>query len=440
MCLVLGGASAAGIMANAFLQIVSIGLIIAVMLSGALPPVPRPARRLLILGSLWATLLVLQLIPLPPLLWEHLPGRLDALHAFRLADIRPGWQPVSLVPDATIAVFLSLLPPMAMILITLASTRSGRRIAVWTLAGVAVVSVLLGLCQKAGGALSPLYPYAITNAGSPVGFFANRNHLGTLLLCALPFIPAILLPSQGDARPWRNWAVAALILVLAGSAILTGSTAAILLLAPAAAGCWFVASDGRGRRLSRLGGGIVLALLVMAAFACAWNFPANGKSDVSQHRGVITSLTVRAALDFMPFGSGGGSFRQIYPAYENPEDASPEFINHAHDDYAEIALEYGAPGILLALGAVGLWGERMRVLWRSPRNGQCIARAGGVAVGIVLLHSLVDYPARTAAIAVLMAFAATLMATPSALVEEPPRRLRSRRARSGSLMVMIDDL
>ena len=44
MCLVLGGASAAGVMANAFLQVVSIGLIIAVMLSGALPPVPRPAR------------------------------------------------------------------------------------------------------------------------------------------------------------------------------------------------------------------------------------------------------------------------------------------------------------------------------------------------------------------------------------------------------------
>jgi O-antigen ligase len=142
----------------------------------------------------------------------------------------------------------------------------------------------------------------------------------------------------------------------------------------------------------------------------------------------------------MPFGSGGGSFRHIYPSYEDPEAASPEYINHAHDDYAELALEYGAPGALLAMGALGLWAWRMRTLWAATGSGQRLARAGCAAVGIVLLHSLVDYPARTAAIAVLTAFAAALMAAPSPLVEEPQRRFRSSRSRSGSLMVMIDDL
>lgn len=434
----LGGASAAGVIGNAALQLFAIALIIAVVTSGALPSLPHSARYPIWLSGLSVLVILTQLIPLPPFLWEGLPGRSGVLHAFRLADVEPGWQPISLTPDGTIAALLALLPVAAMVLTTLASGRSGRRYCAWVLIGVAVLSILLGACQRASGPGSWLYPYAITNGGSAVALFANRNHLGTLLLCAIPFLPALLLSGNG-ARGWQGWTVAGLSLVLAGGAALTGSIAALLLLGPALAGCWFVASDPRQQSLRR-GTGAVLALLPLIAVAGVWNFvPQAGSSD-PQHRSAITPLTLRAALDFMPFGSGGGSFRRIYPAYESPDAASPEYINHAHNDYAELTLEYGVPGVLIALGAIGLWAGRMRKLWSTTESGWRFARAGGVAVGIVLLHSLVDYPARTAAIAAVVAFAATLMVSPLALVEEPRRRSRSSRTRSGSLMVMIDDL
>lgn len=420
LCLVLGGASAAGVVANAVLQLVAIALIGAIVALGTLPPIAASLRTLLLLVTAFAVMLLLQLIPLPYPIWTALPGRTPIVEAFALAAAGRPWLPISLTPDATIAALLSLLPATAMILAVSNAPRTGRRDAIAVLLGAAILSVLLGCLQGAGGVESPLYAYAFTNRGSAVGLFANRNHLGTLMLCALPFVAAL---ARQNPRIVPRVIAGVAGLVIASGAILTGSRASIGLLLPILAGCAAIALHGRhvapanGRAASgwpangRLGLAAGFGLLAAGAFVLLVHGTAGEDPARSQHRGAITATTLRAATDVLPFGSGGGSFTAVYPAYEAAAAVTPEYTNHAHDDYAEMLLEFGIPGALLISTVVTAWLTRAWAVWKIPGADGDRARAGAVAIGAILLHSLVDYPLRIAAVAGL---AAALLATPIA--------------------------
>jgi O-antigen ligase len=86
-----------------------------------------------------------------------------------------------------------------------------------------------------------------------------------------------------------------------------------------------------------------------------------------------------------------------------------QFANHAHNDYVEAVLELGAAGLLLILAFLFWWGRRAYSAWSRDFEGAALARAGSVMVGVVLSHSIVDYPIRTAAIAAVFAFGCALM-------------------------------
>lgn len=90
---------------------------------------------------------------------------------------------------------------------------------------------------------------------------------------------------------------------------------------------------------------------------------------------------------------------------------SSEYVNHAHGDALEILLEHGVAGVLLAAGVVVWWAARSRALI-GRRDADPLALAGAAMLAIALIHSLVDYPLRTSAIAVVAAMAAGLLATP----------------------------
>jgi O-antigen ligase len=161
---------------------------------------------------------------------------------------------------------------------------------------------------------------------------------------------------------------------------------------------------------------------------------------VEQHRPFLVAKTLRAARDNLPFGAGGGSFPSVYPAYEQPSGVSPEYANHAHCDYAEVLLDYGLPGALIVIAVLGWWLARVRALWCVA--GPCdaadpLARAGMVIVGLALAHSVVDYPLRTAAIAVVTAFAAALAARPLIQAAGRPAREVRRDSIGNSIKVTL---
>jgi O-antigen ligase len=84
-------------------------------------------------------------------------------------------------------------------------------------------------------------------------------------------------------------------------------------------------------------------------------------------------------------------------------------MNHAHNDWLELLLETGIAGVLLAAAFLGWWGLRVRAVWRAEERDP-FAQAAVIASAAMLLHSIVDYPLRTAALSAVFAACLGLMA------------------------------
>jgi O-antigen ligase len=145
-----------------------------------------------------------------------------------------------------------------------------------------------------------------------------------------------------------------------------------------------------------------------------------------QSREQILGITAQAIGDYMPFGSGLGSFVRVYRTYESPDTVSSEYVIHAHNDYAEIALELGFPGITLMLLFLAWWAAAVVAVWRTGSGG-AFARAATIASAAVLVHSLVDFPLRTGAISACFAMCLALMVEPRAAAQQAAGDLRPTR-------------
>ncbi|HEU0100053.1 MAG TPA: O-antigen ligase family protein [Allosphingosinicella sp.] len=417
-CLLLGGASAAGVAANAFLQLVGLGLIVALLWRRG-PVMPDGAR-----GPVWigAALLLVGLLSLIPLgLGSGLPLRAEVVEGFRLIGMEPPPLAGSLAPPWSLTSLLHLLPAAAMFLLVLRLPNDERRMLPTVVLVVAGVSVVLGAFQLMGGPESPLRLYDITNKTSPVGFFANVNHEATLLLCALP-LTAVIAGRMATRRSRSKRSGGAIIsvsiavFIIAGIAI-CGSGAGYGLALPTAVASFLIYRRTVAGRVGAGWWGALGVLALMFAFVALQgplgreNLEADLTTQPSSRR-VLASTTVEIIKDSFPIGTGLGTFSTVYRRYEDPSKVTKQFANHAHNDYVEAVLELGAAGVLLILAFLLWWGRRAYSAWTRDFEGAALARAGSVMVGIVLAHSIVDYPIRTAAIVAVFAFGCALMVPP----------------------------
>ncbi|RYE96337.1 MAG: hypothetical protein EOO77_41165 [Oxalobacteraceae bacterium] len=97
---------------------------------------------------------------------------------------------------------------------------------------------------------------------------------------------------------------------------------------------------------------------------------------------------------YFPFGAGMGSFDPIFRMHEPFALLKPTYFNHAHNDFLEIVLNAGLPGLLLLLIALGWWGWKSMVAWRGDA-AHILPRLGSVMLLLILIASIIDYPART---------------------------------------------
>jgi O-antigen ligase len=128
-------------------------------------------------------------------------------------------------------------------------------------------------------------------------------------------------------------------------------------------------------------------------------------------RQTIWSDSIPAIGDHIAVGTGVGAFQRVYRQYEDHSAVDRTFVNHAHNDYIEIIMETGIPGILLIAAFFFWWGRRAVPIWRAGALDR-YAVAASIASGAVLIHSLVDYPLRTSAISAIMAACLAKMARP----------------------------
>ncbi|HEX8644456.1 MAG TPA: O-antigen ligase family protein [Allosphingosinicella sp.] len=434
LCLILGGASAAGIWSNMLLQLLALPLIAAAVLTTPTTPLPAPGRQLIALLLLTIAVIALQLVPLPPAVWTSLPGRSDVAAGFAAVGAETPWLTLSLAPYRTISSALWLLPAIAVLLAILRLRAFKPAAIAWTIIGVTATSVAIGALQVGGGETSPWYFYDITNYGASTGFFSNANHLATLLVCTFPFLAALYLHARSRGRSMRR--NSGLLVILAGAVgvVFVGvavnrSLAGAGLAVPVLAASALMIVSRRGRRMPRWLLALV-PLLAVAAVAVALSTPAGNNLTSEEARTsedsrfTSFSRSLDAAGDYFPAGSGIGTFQEVYSAREDPAAISRFFMNHVHSDWIELYLETGLPGLIVLALFLFWWGRRVIAIWGAEDRDH-FALAGSVASAAILAHSFVDYPLRTAAISALFAMCVALMA-------EPRSAKRARREEAGS--------
>jgi len=410
LCIILGG-SVQGVWANFALQLIGLAILVWVAVR---PENLAPHDRLPLLLILLALLVVaLQLIPLPPEVWTKLPGRSGIARGYDLLAIRRPWLSISESPYEAVSTTFALLPPLA--IFAVGATDNSRGMAGALLIGTAL-AIVVGALQVASGPTSAWYFYPITNTGA-VGFFANGNHMATLLLAAVPFVPALLLSGKsqqrlrGKSAATVTIAIAVLGLILIGIA-LNRSLAALLLVLPVLLATGLMIPVGW--RLRWVAVPLVVLGLAGAVAALSSN-PLNSTSASSakefslQSRQHIWRTTAAAIAETFPVGTGLGSFQQVYRLQENPDRVDATYVNHAHNDYLELALELGLPGILLMLAFFAWWGRRLAQIWSSNLSSP-FDRAATIASAAILAHSVVDYPLRTSAMAAVFAMCIGILA------------------------------
>ena len=410
LCIIFGG-SVQGVWANFALQLIGLAMLVWVAARREYL-VPHDLLPLLLI-VLALLVVALQLIPLPPEIWTKLPGRSGIARGYDLLAIRRPWLSISESPYEAVSTTFALLPPLAIFAVS--ATDNSRGVAGALLIGTAL-AIVVGALQVASGPTSAWYFYPITNTGA-VGFFANGNHMATLLLAAIPFVPALLLSGKsqqrlrGKSAATITIAIAALGLILIGIA-LNRSLAALLLVVPVLLATGLMIPVGW--RLRWVGVPLVVLALAGAVAALSTN-PLNSTSASSakefslQSRQYIWRTTAAAIAETFPVGTGLGSFQQVYRLQENPDRVDATYVNHAHNDYLELALELGLPGILLMLAFFAWWGRRLAQIWSSNLSSP-FDRAATIASAAILAHSVVDYPLRTSAMAAVFAMCIGILA------------------------------
>lgn len=379
---------------------------------------PWPLRGLVIVSLI---LPVSHIIPLPPSVWEGLPGRELIAQSLKLASPEsgnPGWTPFSVDHIRTLLALSALIIPISVLTIGWTVPRERLILTGWLILAIAIVHVLLGTVQVlSNGESGLLYPQN-PMPGVLFGFFANRNSAGLFLVGALAL--AILLPPLPRmARAEFLMRAGTVTLLLLAIALTRSRTALVLAALPFGLGTLRYLMTGlrseagpvREHARAVMIVGVLGAIAVAAVLAIA---PGRVGDTIERFEGsgpdpraYIWDDALYSAGRYWPVGSGLGTFDEVFQVDESLENLAQLRAGRAHGDYIEIAIEAGVPGLAVA----GAW--LCLVAWlawcarRSP--GRWIAWSGGAILVAIALQSITDYPLRNLSMLGFAAFALLLL-------------------------------
>jgi O-antigen ligase len=400
-----GGASRADALGQAVVRSAAILALAAAILFGDRPKLSGTGA---VAGLLVAAILLslLQLIPLPPSLWLSLPGRELFAEAARVSGQEQPWRPLALVPSAAANAAASLIVPAATLLLIL-QTR-GRQLQ-WLpgfVLSLIVGSALVGLLQVSGGGFNN--PLINDRPGEVSGTFANRNHFALFLAmgCVLAPVWAFL---DSRERGWRAPLALGVVLLFALTILASGSRAGLLLGLISIVLGLVIVRRGMQQALRRAPrwvfptfiAGILTLLLIFVVISVA----ADRASSINRVLSLEADQDMRARAlptvlemirTYFPFGSGLGGFDPIFRIHEPFDLLRLAYYNRAHNDFLEVALDAGLPGILLLGVALGWWAWASVGAWRSGSGtANAVQKLGSAMLLLIILASILDYPART---------------------------------------------
>lgn len=375
-----------------------------------------------IITGLTILLPVLHLIPLPAGLWSSLPGREAVAQSFELIGdgaAASGWASASVDPGRTLLALTAIIAPLAVLAIGFNAARDRLLVVGWIVVALGLVNFLLGVPQVLGtNQTGLLFPENVM-PGVLFGTFANRNSTGLFLVAALAlaaFLPAH--PKFGrNALPIR---IAICVLLVVAIVLTRSRTAIVLALIPLGlVALRFGLAQLRARRgdaPSRPWLAAIPAVIVIAVVA-ALIVTSPGRVGMAFDRFGDTTEDARAyiwddaaysAQRYFPVGSGMGTFDEVFQLDESLENMTLRRAGRAHNDYLEVAIEAGLPGIALIVGWLAMiaW-----MSWQARHSrDRWIAWSGGAILLAVALQSITDYPLRNHSMLAVAALAFVILA------------------------------
>ena len=373
----LGGGAAAGLWTDTLLQIFI--LLCATPILAAREGEPIDSRILWFCGAIMVALLI-QLVPLPAEVLR--PFRSDLLLSGRQEFGGGGAEFISVGLGRTLeaTLYVAVLIIFLLALLRLPGEQL-HALLPFLLVGVACngIAALIQYSASTRVTIDDLMPFTIM-----AGFFANRNHFTSLLYTTLPFL--LYLTTFAGARLWSSIAIAFLLLVL----LAAGSRAGVLLgLAALVLSVVFFASR------SRIGvWGVVLVAAVLGIYSIGTLALFETREMTDLTRAGFASTTFSGIKDNWLFGIGYGNFPAAYQVYEDPGMVFTNYVNHAHNDFLEVIFEGGAAAVMLLLAYLYLVLSQLVQVRHSHFH-----KAAFLGILFVLIHSVVDYPLRTMAVA-----------------------------------------
>lgn len=346
----------------------------------------------------------IQLLPLTESLWRLAPAR-EALErdlvAAGVGEHATQW---TLTPGATLRSALPLIPAAALFIGALGVGRDVQRRLLILCVALPLASLILGFLQLGLAQDSLLNPYPQW-APSMNGTFANPNHQGTAMLVGLAICLAFAVGAFGaideaTGRRRNPWPA-----IIAGATLLLGlpltnSRAAVvigvllLVAAPLGMAASALRRSGQGRRgIIALLAGAVLAALGLSA-ATGWM----KVDEVDEIRWLMRQATFALGMLHLPWGSGMGSFVPIFQQALPDMLLLPQYVNAAHNDFAQVWLEAGGLGALVA-GTAGIAViVAASAHWRQRIGDRRLFWAALLSFFVFLAHAGADYALRTPAL------------------------------------------
>lgn len=409
-----GGASRANVSGQVVVRGVAWLAVVAVLLTGPRSPFQRSKAVFVFLAAA-VVLALVQLVPLPPGVWQLLPGRQMLADAATLSGQMQPWRPWSIVPSATANAAASLVVPFATWLLVAGLPERDRAWLPGLMLLFVLASTLIGLLQFSGAGITS--PLVNATPGEVSGTFANRNHFALFIAMG-----CLLAPAWGFASGrlhWRTPTALGLVVLFLLTILASGSRAGLGLGVIALFLGLLLSRETMKKALSRYPRWVLPALIagmlaivaifvlfsVMADRAVSINrmFAVDQGQDM-RSRGLPTVLAMIRA--YFPLGAGLGSFDPVFRMNEPFELLKLTYFNHAHNDFLEVILDTGVLGLLLLVATLGWWAWMSMRAWAAGSGRRyAVPRLGSAMLFLVLVASIFDYPARTPMIMAIMVIA-----------------------------------
>lgn len=353
---------------------------------------------------------LLQLLPLPAWIWNLSDERVRLLQDLKAAGATAVDQRGSLSPIATERSLYFMLPGLALFFSMLALGRRAWRAMLVVVIILSICNLALAFAQVMAGQQSAINPYPDFTPALG-GIFANRNHQADLLAISLMLVATFMLQSWKRRDQYRRsnariGAMVVLALIFIFSLPLVGSRAGVIVAMLMLMGVLLSSGLPNPRaflksRYLQIGSALILLLFVVGLYAAlAWMQSDAGDSVVAGSRSKISAETIRIGNEHAPLGAGIGSFIATFQRDASDDFLMDTYINNAHNEYAQWWLEGGVLSLLAMLVALIAILKALVSLLRQHADSS--ARTCGIAailgIGVVLLHSTVDYPLRTQAL------------------------------------------